>query len=72
MAHPQDTRRTSTLKHVVAINGSSRKVSTQRLLDEISFAGSELAGRRVVIDGGYVRERLDDITQDTDLSRFIL
>jgi ATP-dependent HslUV protease ATP-binding subunit HslU len=55
-------------------NIGARRLATimERLLDEISFAGSELAGRRVVIDGPYVRERLDDITQDTDLSRFIL
>ena len=55
-------------------NIGARRLATimERLLDEISFAGSELAGRRIVIDGPYVRERLDDITQDTDLSRFIL
>ena len=55
-------------------NIGARRLATimERLLDEISFAGSELAGRRVVIDGSYVRERLDDIAQDTDLSRFIL
>jgi len=55
-------------------NIGARRLATimERLLDEISFAGSELAGRRVVIDEPYVRERLDDITQDTDLSRFIL
>ena len=55
-------------------NIGARRLATimERLLDEVSFAGSELAGRRVVIDGSYVRERLDDITQDTDLSRFIL
>jgi len=55
-------------------NIGARRLATimERLLDEISFAGSELTGRRIVIDGAYVRERLDDITQDTDLSRFIL
>jgi len=55
-------------------NIGARRLATimERLLDEVSFAGSDLAGRRVVIDGSYVRERLDDITQDTDLSRFIL
>ena len=44
----------------------------ERLLDEVSFAGSDLEQKRVRIDGEYVRARLDDITQDTDLSRFIL
>jgi ATP-dependent HslUV protease ATP-binding subunit HslU len=44
----------------------------ERLLDEVSFSGSELDERKVVIDASYVRERLDDITKDQDLSRFIL
>jgi ATP-dependent protease HslVU (ClpYQ) ATPase subunit len=34
--------------------------------------GAELKEKRVVIDGDYVRARLDEITQDQDLSRFIL
>ncbi len=44
----------------------------ERLLDEVSFAGAELADKRVVIDRAYVRERLDEISGDADLSRFIL
>jgi ATP-dependent HslUV protease ATP-binding subunit HslU len=44
----------------------------ERLLDEVSFAGSEMAGRQVRVDASYVRERLDAITHDADLSRFIL
>ena len=42
------------------------------LLDEVSFAGPELEGQRIVIDESYVRERLDEIAGDTDLSRYIL
>jgi ATP-dependent HslUV protease ATP-binding subunit HslU len=55
-------------------NIGARRLSTimERLLDEVSFEGSEIAGQRVVIDEAYVRARLDDIAQDTDLSRFIL
>jgi len=55
-------------------NIGARRLSTimERLLDEVSFEGSEIAGQRVVLDEAYVRERLDDIAQDTDLSRFIL
>ena len=44
----------------------------ERLLEEVSFSGSELAGQRVVIDEAYVRERLAELTGDSDLSRFIL
>jgi ATP-dependent HslUV protease ATP-binding subunit HslU len=55
-------------------NIGARRLATimERLLDEISFEGSELAGERIEIDAGYVQERLTDITQDADLSRFIL
>ena len=44
----------------------------ERLLDLISFDAPEMSGREIVIDGAYVRERLDEILQDQDLSRFIL
>ena len=55
-------------------NIGARRLHTimEKLLDEVSFAGSELAGRRVVIDESYVRERLDEIAGNTDLSRYIL
>jgi ATP-dependent HslUV protease ATP-binding subunit HslU len=55
-------------------NIGARRLHTimERLLDEVSFAGSELAHERVVIDAAYVRERLEGITQATDLSRYIL
>src|SRR5947208_3449310 len=44
----------------------------ERLLDEISFDAPEMGGREVVIDAAYVRERLNPILQDQDLSRYIL
>ena len=44
----------------------------ERLLEEVSFEGSELKEKRVVIDRAYVAQRLDAVTEDTDLSRFIL
>ena len=55
-------------------NIGARRLTTimERLLDEVSFAGSDLEQKRVRIDASYVKERLDDITQDADLSRFIL
>jgi ATP-dependent HslUV protease ATP-binding subunit HslU len=55
-------------------NIGARRLTTviERLLEEISFAGSELPQKQVCIDAAFVHERLDDITQDTDLSRFIL
>jgi len=55
-------------------NIGARRLHTimERLLDDVSFMGAELKEKRVVIDGDYVRARLDEITQDQDLSRFIL
>ena len=55
-------------------NIGARRLHTimERLLDEVSFAGPELERQRVVIDESYVRERLDEIAGDTDLSRYIL
>jgi ATP-dependent HslUV protease ATP-binding subunit HslU len=55
-------------------NIGARRLHTimERLLEEVSFAGAENEDHRVVIDAGYVKERLEEIAQDTDLSRYIL
>jgi len=55
-------------------NIGARRLHTvvERLLDSISFDAPEMSGREVVIDAAYVREKLDDIVKDEDLSRYIL
>jgi ATP-dependent HslUV protease ATP-binding subunit HslU len=55
-------------------NIGARRLHTvmERLLDQISFEAPEMDGREVVIDAAYVRERLEPILQDQDLSRYIL
>jgi len=55
-------------------NIGARRLTTviERLLEEISFAGSELPQEHVRINAAFVHGRLDRITQDTVLSRFIL
>ena len=55
-------------------NIGARRLHTvmERLLDEVSFDAPEMGGREVVIDAAYVRERLEAILQDEDLSRYIL
>jgi ATP-dependent HslUV protease ATP-binding subunit HslU len=55
-------------------NIGARRLHTvmERLLDEISFDAADLAGRRIQIDAAYVRQRLDGIAGDEDLSRYIL
>lgn len=44
----------------------------ERVLDEISFAAPELTKPKFVISAEYVRQHLNDISENEDLSRFIL
>jgi len=55
-------------------NIGARRLHTvmERLLDEISFEGPELAEKSITIDAAYVRRMLSDIVKDQDLSRYIL
>jgi ATP-dependent HslUV protease ATP-binding subunit HslU len=55
-------------------NIGARRLHTvmERLLDEVSFTAPEMPGKAVTVDGSYVRERLQSILEDQDLSRYIL
>ncbi|HEX4160020.1 MAG TPA: ATP-dependent protease ATPase subunit HslU [Rhizomicrobium sp.] len=55
-------------------NIGARRLQTvmERVLDEISFSATERTGERLVIDGAYVRDRVEELAKDQDLSRFIL
>ena len=55
-------------------NIGARRLHTvlERLLDQTSFDAPEMGGREVRVDAVLVRERLEAILQDQDLSRFIL
>jgi len=44
----------------------------ETLLDDISFNAPDMAEREVVIDAAQVRQKLEDIIEDEDLSRYIL
>jgi len=46
----------------------------ERLLEEVSFEAADLAskGEAVKINQDYVNEHLNEVSQDEDLSRFIL
>ncbi len=44
----------------------------ERLLEELSFEAPEMKMGKVVVNAGYVKERLDEIAKDEDLSKFIL
>ncbi len=55
-------------------NIGARRLSTvmERLLDEVSFEATRLEGQTVTIDAAYVDARLATLSQDEDLSRYIL
>lgn len=55
-------------------NIGARRLHTimEHLLEEISFTASEISGQTVTITKEYVNERLKDIVEDRDLTRFIL
>jgi ATP-dependent HslUV protease ATP-binding subunit HslU len=55
-------------------NIGARRLHTvvERLLEDLSFDGPELGGREVVIDAQHVRDKLEAIVKDEDLSRYIL
>nr|MBP8204966.1 HslU--HslV peptidase ATPase subunit [Giesbergeria sp.] len=55
-------------------NIGARRLSTvmERLLDEVSFDAAHRAGQTLVVDAAYVDERLKALSQDEDLSRYIL
>jgi ATP-dependent HslUV protease ATP-binding subunit HslU len=55
-------------------NIGARRLQTimERVLDEISFAATEHVDGKVTIDSAYVRARVEDLSRDQDLSRFIL
>jgi len=55
-------------------NIGARRLHTvmEKLLDEISFEAPDLESKKVVIDSIYVKEKLVDIMEDENLSRYIL
>ena len=55
-------------------NIGARRLHTvlERLLEEISFTAPDRDGERIIIDEELVRERLEGLAKDTDLSKFIL
>jgi ATP-dependent HslUV protease ATP-binding subunit HslU len=55
-------------------NIGARRLHTvvERLLEDLSFDAPGLDGRKVDVDASYVKEKLDAIVKDEDLSRYIL
>jgi len=55
-------------------NIGARRLHTvlEHLLEDVSFDAPDLSDKKVKITGEYVKERLKDIVEDEDLTRFIL
>ncbi len=55
-------------------NIGARRLQTvmEKVVEELSFTAGDTGAREVVIDGAYVRARVEALAQDADLSRFIL
>jgi len=55
-------------------NIGARRLATvmERLLDDISFEATRLSGQTLTLDATYVDARLKSLSQDEDLSRYIL
>jgi ATP-dependent HslUV protease ATP-binding subunit HslU len=61
------------------VNQTNQNIGARRLytiletvLDDVSFKATDLENRRFVIDAAYVKQRLQAIAEDEDLSKFIL
>jgi ATP-dependent HslUV protease ATP-binding subunit HslU len=55
-------------------NIGARRLYTilEKVFESISFDAPDLPEKRVTVDAAYVRDRLEDVVKDEDLSRFIL
>jgi ATP-dependent HslUV protease ATP-binding subunit HslU len=55
-------------------NIGARRLHTvmEKLLEDISFHAPELTAQKITVTDHYVRERLADLIEDEDLSRYIL
>jgi ATP-dependent HslUV protease ATP-binding subunit HslU len=55
-------------------NIGARRLHTilERVVEDISYQAPDVPDKKVVVDGKYVRDRLDAIVEKEDLSRFIL
>jgi ATP-dependent HslUV protease ATP-binding subunit HslU len=55
-------------------NIGARRLHTvlERLLEEISFTATDRGGETITIDAAYVREQVQDLAKESDLSKFIL
>jgi len=70
----REIARTATVVNDRTENIGARRLHTimEKLLEDLSFDAPERADKKIEIDDTFVRERLTEIVQDEDLSRYIL
>ncbi|MES3030201.1 MAG: ATP-dependent protease ATPase subunit HslU [Pseudomonadota bacterium] len=63
----------------VTVNNSVENIGARRLqtvlekvLEEVSYTASDRSGETFAVDAAYVKSRVGELAQNTDLSRFIL
>jgi ATP-dependent HslUV protease ATP-binding subunit HslU len=74
---PEGIRRLASIAYEVnerTENIGARRLSTvmERLLDEVSFDAANLGDQSIHVDAAYVDARLKELSQNEDLSRYIL
>ena len=55
-------------------NIGARRLHTiiERILDDVSFTATDRSGEKIIINSEYIKQNLDELIKDTDLSKFIL
>ncbi|MDO4586877.1 MAG: ATP-dependent protease ATPase subunit HslU [Planctomycetia bacterium] len=66
-------------KYAYEVNQTSQNIGArrlytimERLLEELSFEAADMKMGRVVVNASYVADRLEEISQDEELNKFIL
>ena len=55
-------------------NIGARRLHTilERVLEDISFSAADKSGEKITINANYVKDNVNELSKDTDLSKFIL
>jgi ATP-dependent HslUV protease ATP-binding subunit HslU len=70
----REMARLATLVNQMSEDIGARRLHTiiERVIEDISFDAPERQGERIVIDAGFVAERIGEVAADEDLSSYIL
>ena len=75
----EDSAIDSVADFAAAVNSSVENIGARRLqtimekvVEEISYTASDRPGERIVIDAAYVKDKVEALSKNADLSKFIL